>query len=297
MEAAIRARQRRGEYDAITSGRQFAQLLTDHLREVSHDWHLSVDAMPQGPPPPPPPPSAVPQTLEERQRAQAARQNFEFVRVERLAGNIGYVELRGFMPPAVAGETAAAAMTFVASADAVIFDLRQNGGGDPAMVAFLTSYLFGPRPVRLNDFYSRTTNQTRQSWTLPVRSRPATHRHGRLHPHQRAHVFRRRGVHLQPETSQAGNCRRRDHGRRSAHRVRTPHQRPVHDRGSEWAADQCGDRHELGRGWRRTRREGASRPRTQGGALAGARETAAAPHVRDAGFTERGDDGDRGDAK
>jgi hypothetical protein len=35
------------------------------------------------------------------------------------------------------------------------------------MVAFLTSYLFGPRPVHLNDFYSRTTNQTRQSWTLP----------------------------------------------------------------------------------------------------------------------------------
>ncbi len=45
----------------------------------------------------------VPQTLEERQRVQASRQNFEFVRVERLAGNIGYVELRGFMPPAVAG--------------------------------------------------------------------------------------------------------------------------------------------------------------------------------------------------
>lgn len=167
MDAAVRARQRRGEYDAITSARQFAQLLTDHLREVSHDRHLSVDAAPQGPPPLPPPAGALTQTLEERQRVQASRQNFEFVRVERLAGNVGYVELHGFMPPAVAGDTAAAAMTFVASSDAVIFDLRQNGGGDPAMVAFLTSYLFGPQPVHLNDFYSRTTNQTRQSWTLP----------------------------------------------------------------------------------------------------------------------------------
>ena len=166
MEVAIRERQRRGEYDAITSGRQFAKLLTDHLREVRHDRHLSVDVMPQGPASPPMPGSPT-QTIEERQRAFAARQNFEFVRVERLAGNIGYVELRAFMPPSVAGETAAAAMTFVAGTDAVIFDLRQNGGGDPAMVAFLTSYLFGPRPVHLNDFYSRTSNQTRQSWTLP----------------------------------------------------------------------------------------------------------------------------------
>jgi hypothetical protein len=104
--------------------------------------------------------------MEERQRTIAGRQNFGFVRVERLAGNIGYVDLRGFMPPAIAGETATAAMTFLGSADAVIFDLRQNGGGDPTMVAFITSYLFGPQPVHLNDFYSRPTNETRPSWTL-----------------------------------------------------------------------------------------------------------------------------------
>src|SRR2546426_460794 len=166
MEQAIRARQQRKEYDSITSARQFAQALTDHLRDVSHDLHLSVTFSQQGPPPPPPPPGG-PQTLEERQRTIAGRQNFGFVRVERLAGNIGYVDIRGFMGPAIAGETATAAMTFLASTDAVIFDLRQNGGGDPTMVAFITSYLFGPQPVHLNDFYSRPTNETRPSWTLP----------------------------------------------------------------------------------------------------------------------------------
>jgi hypothetical protein len=36
------------------------------------------------------------------------------------------------MHPAIAGETATASKTFLASADAIIFDLRQNGGGDPA---------------------------------------------------------------------------------------------------------------------------------------------------------------------
>jgi retinol-binding protein 3 len=166
MEEAIRARQQRKEYDVITSGRQLAQILTEHLREVSHDLHLSVNFIEQGPPPPPPPSGgALPP--EERQRVLAGRQNFGFARVERLAGNIGYLDLRGFMPPAVAGETATAAMTFLASTDAIIFDLRQNGGGDPTMVAFLTSYVFGQHAVHLNDFYSRPTNETRQSWTLP----------------------------------------------------------------------------------------------------------------------------------
>jgi hypothetical protein len=165
MEAAIRARQQRKEYDAVTSGRQFAQMLTEHLREVSHDLHLGVNLLPP-PPPPPPPPAAGGPSMEERQQLIGTRQNFAFVRVERLPGNIGYLDLRGFMPPSVAGETATAAMNFLANLDAVIFDLRQNGGGDPSMVAFLTTYLFA-QPVHLNDFYVRPTNETRPSWTLP----------------------------------------------------------------------------------------------------------------------------------
>jgi hypothetical protein len=46
MAAAIRARQKAGEYDAISSGRDFAQRLTDHLREVSRDKHLTVGVNP-----------------------------------------------------------------------------------------------------------------------------------------------------------------------------------------------------------------------------------------------------------
>jgi hypothetical protein len=123
------------------------------------------------PQPRPSPPDARPtpeeQARVDRQATVAARQNFGFMRVERLPGNIGYVDFRAFMPPAVAGDTATAAMTFLASTEAVIFDMRQNGGGDPAMVAFVTSYLFGSQPVHLNDFYFRPTNETRPSWTLP----------------------------------------------------------------------------------------------------------------------------------
>jgi Peptidase family S41 len=70
------------------------------------------------------------------------------------------------MPPSLMGETAAAAMTFLGSTDALIVDLRQNGGGTPDGVALMASYLF-EQPVRLNDIYDRPSNDTRQYWTLP----------------------------------------------------------------------------------------------------------------------------------
>ena len=92
--------------------------------------------------------------------------NYGFEKVERLAGNIGYLDLRGFMPAALARDTGAAAMNLLANSEALIFDLRNNGGGDPEMVAFLTSYLYGPTPVHLNDLYFRPADRTTEFWTL-----------------------------------------------------------------------------------------------------------------------------------
>jgi len=51
------------------------------------------------------------------------------------------------------GPTVVAAIGFVAHTDAVIFDLRQNGGGQPAMVTLIASYLFD-RPTHLIDILS-----------------------------------------------------------------------------------------------------------------------------------------------
>ena len=167
MAAAIREHQRRHDYDSITSARSLAERLTADLREVSHDKHLAViysaTALP-----PPPSPNAEP-TAEELERARNAMAltNFGFEKVERLAGNIGYLDLRAFAPPPFMGDTAAAAMNFLANADAVIIDLRQNGGGSPDAVALMASYLMGPLPARMNDIYNRETNQTHQFWTLP----------------------------------------------------------------------------------------------------------------------------------
>jgi len=52
----------------------------------------------------------------------------------------------------------------VQNADAIIFDLRENHGGSPEMVALIATYLFD-RPTHLNDIYNRAENATEEFWT------------------------------------------------------------------------------------------------------------------------------------
>ncbi len=163
MEQAVRARASRGEYDKITSAKELAETLTRDFREVSKDKHLflrySNAVLPDHALNAPPPAQQL-----EQQRAFAAKLNYGFEKVERMQGNIGYIDIRGFIPPEVGGETGAAAMTFVANTDALIVDLRFNGGGEPSMIAFLTSYLFD-EPTHLNDIWTRVDDSTQQWWT------------------------------------------------------------------------------------------------------------------------------------
>ena len=167
MEQAVRERIARKEYDQITSAKTLATTLQGHLQEVSHDKHLrvmfSAEALPR-----------ESETDREPGPEELARemeflrtQNFGFEKVERLPGNVGYLDLRGFLPARYGAETVVAAMNFIANTDALIVDLRRNGGGDPAMVALISSYLFEGEPVHLNDLYFRPDNSTRQWWTLP----------------------------------------------------------------------------------------------------------------------------------
>jgi C-terminal processing protease CtpA/Prc len=163
MEDTLRARQKQGEYDSVTDGDEFARMLTDHLQEVSHDEHLRVDFSPI--PMPERPPGADPDAAAQY-RKQMERVNCGFERVELLPRNIGYVKFNMFADPDVCGPTAVAAMNFLANADAIILDLRENGGGDPKMIALVSTYLFS-KPTHLNDLWERKSDTTQQYWTLP----------------------------------------------------------------------------------------------------------------------------------
>ncbi|MCB0825428.1 MAG: S41 family peptidase [Armatimonadetes bacterium] len=94
------------------------------------------------------------------------RQNATFRKVERLEGNIGYFAFDSFQSPEDISRPMAAAMNFLANTDAMIIDLRQNGGGDPSGVQVVCSYFFDEKPVHLNSIYFRPTDETHEFWTL-----------------------------------------------------------------------------------------------------------------------------------
>ncbi|HEU4365940.1 MAG TPA: S41 family peptidase [Candidatus Krumholzibacteria bacterium] len=163
---SIRKRNREGAYNDIAGAEALVARLTADLQSITPDRHLKVLF------------SAEPRPLREstgepsaeetvQRRLEAIRQNFGIERAEHLDGNVGYLKLTKFEDPALAGETIVAAMRFLTNTDALIIDLRYNGGGRSDMVALLTSYFFDGEPVHLADFYNRPTGQTSQSWTLP----------------------------------------------------------------------------------------------------------------------------------
>src|SRR5258708_3027457 len=163
MGMAVRGRAKRGEYDSVTDGNAFANLLTTHFRDVSHDKHLSVSfsstRLPEESSSPSP--DAIAQY-----RVAMREANCGFEKVEHLSGNIGYLKFNFFADPEVCGGTAIAAMNFLQNVDALIFDLRDNRGGDPTMVALGSTYLFATQ-THLNDLWERKSGETQQSWTLP----------------------------------------------------------------------------------------------------------------------------------
>ncbi len=78
---------------------------------------------------------------------------------------MGYLKFDCFAPAEFAGSTAVAAMGFLAGSDALIFDVRDNGGGSPSMIQLLISYLVGGERTHLNNFYIRKGDKTEQFWT------------------------------------------------------------------------------------------------------------------------------------
>lgn len=158
MEEHLRRQLKSGAYDRLGTLEAFTPKLTEDLRSVSHDLHLAVLWAPG-----PPPPETDEPTAEDL--ASMRRDNYGFRRVERLSGNVGYLKLDSFEQADLGGDTAVAAMGFLAGSDALIIDLRDNGGGDPSMIQLLASYLVAGEPIYLTSFYIRKGDKTQQFWT------------------------------------------------------------------------------------------------------------------------------------
>ena len=161
----IRELNERGSYNGLEGEAEFAEAVTGDLQRFTRDSHLRVVFDP----------ARVGKLRDDGTKAgdhnlseMSRLRNHGFARVENLKGNVGYVDIRHFFAPSIAGETAAAAMRCIADSDAVLVDLRNNTGGNPSMVQFLCSYFFGGEtPVHLNSITSRPQRKTTEYWTLP----------------------------------------------------------------------------------------------------------------------------------
>ena len=168
MVAKVQNKVSTGAYSSFTDPQQLVAQLTKDLQAISHDKHLRVMYNPER--------VAAEQKVITKadsiafltsRVARMQQRNFGFNEVKLLDGNIGYLDLRAFMEVSHAGPTAVAAMNFLSNADAIIIDLRQNGGGSPQMIQLITSYLYDSEPVHLNNFYWRPSDRNTQTWTLP----------------------------------------------------------------------------------------------------------------------------------
>jgi C-terminal processing protease CtpA/Prc len=160
----LRQRLAGGAYRDLADEAALARVVTRDMQSVNGDKHLGIQDSEQ----------EIPRQQDlvvdtGRLRAeQAMLTGHGFARIERLPGNVGLLDIRKFYEPSVAGAGAAAiaAMQLIASADALLIDLRRNGGGEPEMVALVSGFLFGER-THLVDLHFPAAGTTIQYWTAP----------------------------------------------------------------------------------------------------------------------------------
>jgi len=165
---AVARKNAEGGYASAASAQAFSAALAKDLREFSGDLHFGArvnESFRE-----PSDAAELPSRAEmDEARDQIERWGYGIEKIERLPGNVGYIELRGFGMPTFVGPAYTAAMSLMAGTDALILDLRRNGGGSPASVAYLMSHFFPLGDQRhLIDIYNRPSDTTEQFWTVPT---------------------------------------------------------------------------------------------------------------------------------
>lgn len=161
---------RAGKYDAYSSPEDFSLAVTGDLRSVNSDRHLALNYSPQaaafntG--------TTTAPTISQEERARQAslfnrQMNFGFKRVEFFNGNVGYLKFDYFDSfPDYSSAVVDASLSFLKNCDAIIIDLRDNGGGSPQMVAYVAGFFFKERTLAAVS-YDRLTETTTEEFINP----------------------------------------------------------------------------------------------------------------------------------
>lgn len=139
-----------GNYDQHNTPVEFATQVSGDLEEFSNDKHLDLNYDPD-----------LAQALlttetdsTDYTKEEAKTEiwnNYGFKELRILPGNIGYLNLSVFFATDYAGKTADISMNYFANCNALIIDLRQNGGGWGDMVDYLLGYFVDANgPLILN---------------------------------------------------------------------------------------------------------------------------------------------------
>ncbi|WP_298020481.1 S41 family peptidase [uncultured Parasphingopyxis sp.] len=161
VAGVVRQQASGGAYDGITDPFRLASALTETI--APYDGHFRVTWSP---------PDEAIDGDDARGRElysfpdMIRRNGNGFRRVSSLPANIGYIEMSNFAnidfgdPNDPVRQSADAALALVSEADAVIIDLRDNGGGAPSMVGYLTSAFTPPDADIYNVFIGRGPDQS-----------------------------------------------------------------------------------------------------------------------------------------
>jgi hypothetical protein len=157
LDQALAAAEKKGAFKGLT-GDALAAKVNEVMHTVTRDGHLN---MRYDPPRAalltanPPGPDDEGGELPPEYQREIAVNNAGVAKLEVLPGNIRYMDYRGFMWGTPAAKDAlATAAQFLRGGDAVIIDLRRNGGGSGEAVAALASY-FLPPETKLMRFEAR----------------------------------------------------------------------------------------------------------------------------------------------
>jgi len=151
-----------GKYSKFSSYSDLAHQLTMDLQKYAEDYHFWVGVKQ----------SQKPETENAANEFLSEKQIYEYtngniVEIDRLPGNIGYIKLYEFPSIQYAAPSILNALEFLKHTDAIIFDVRFNGGGDSRLVQYIISYFLDNEPVHIYDFHNPEKGTKDQTWTLP----------------------------------------------------------------------------------------------------------------------------------
>lgn len=149
MAAHVEARAAAGAYRGMTAT-AFQSAVSADMLASSNDRHMSLrwdpeayQAATSAPASAGPAAGPTPEQIALAER-RATDVNGGVAEVRWLPERVGYLRISQWHNPRFSGDPLVAALRTLADAEAIIFDVRANGGGDAGMVAFLQGYFMEP---------------------------------------------------------------------------------------------------------------------------------------------------------